>query len=151
MIIFCTLLSTFSLFIIHLSASDDFIKHINSNHGYFDEQDDHLLKGASSLDTEFDEIIKPAANLIRDKRNVRPTKSYELKESDGSQAGVVVFQLDKKYQDEIFKIESPNRWVTVDTSGSVKVKEPWDYEQLSKEKTIDFWVFVTRPNFDGEL
>lgn len=59
-----------------------------------------------------------------------------------------MFQLDKKHSQEVFKIESPNRWVTVDTNGAVKVKEIWDYEQLGKEKTIDFWVFVTGPNLN---
>lgn len=60
-----------------------------------------------------------------------------------------MFQLDKKHSQEVFKIESPNRWVSVDTNGAVKVKEIWDYEQLGKEKTIDFWVFVTGPNLNG--
>lgn len=31
------------------------------------------------------------------------------------------------------------------TNGEVKVKEKWDYEQLDKEKTIDFWVLVRIP------
>ncbi|XP_054709195.1 neural-cadherin-like [Uloborus diversus] len=84
--------------------------------------------------------------LNRQKRSVRPTKSYEYKETDGSKPGKVMFQLDKKHPQEMYKIENPIKWVEVEASGDVKVKEPWDYEQLGKEKTIDFWVFVTGPN-----
>ena len=64
-------------------------------------------------------------------------------------AGAIMFQMDKKHSNEVFKIESPNRWVTVDMNGALRVKESWDYEQLGKEKTIDFWVFVTGPNLNG--
>ena len=87
----------------------------------------------------------------RVRRSVRPTKNYDFKESDGNLPGAIMFQLDKKHSQEVFKIESPNRWVTVDTNGAVKVKEIWDYEQLGKEKTIDFWVFVTGPNLNGRF
>ncbi|XP_054165441.1 neural-cadherin-like isoform X3 [Oppia nitens] len=82
------------------------------------------------------------------KRSVRPTKSYEFKESDGSTQGMTVFQLDRKISEENYKIETPNRWVTVDLNGAVKVKEVWDYEQLGKEKTIDFWVYATGPHLN---
>lgn len=85
----------------------------------------------------------------RQRRSVRPTKSYEYKETDGSKPGKVMFQLDKKHPSEMYKMESPVKWVEVDSAGDVKVKEPWDYEQLGKEKTIDFWVFVTGPNING--
>ncbi|GIX91085.1 neural-cadherin [Caerostris extrusa] len=87
---------------------------------------------------------------VRQKRSVRPTKSYEYKETDGSKPGKVMFQLDKKHPQETYKMEGPVKWVEVDSSGDVRVKEPWDYEQLGKEKTIDFWVFVTGPNINGE-
>ncbi|GFY52270.1 neural-cadherin [Trichonephila inaurata madagascariensis] len=87
---------------------------------------------------------------VRQKRSVRPTKSYEYKETDGSKPGKVMFQLDKKHPQETYKMEGPVKWVEVDSSGDVKVKEPWDYEQLGKEKTIDFWVFVTGPNINGK-
>nr|XP_042909299.1 neural-cadherin [Parasteatoda tepidariorum] len=86
--------------------------------------------------------------LSRQKRSVRPTKSYEYKETDGSKPGKVMFQLDKKHPQETYKMENPIKWVDVDSSGDVKIKEPWDYEQLGKEKTIDFWVFVTGPNIN---
>jgi len=82
------------------------------------------------------------------KRSVRPTKSYEFKESDGSVQGMTVFQLDRKISEESYKIESLNRWVTVDNTGAVKVKEVWDYEQLGKEKTIDFWVYASGPHLN---
>lgn len=84
------------------------------------------------------------------KRSVRPTKSYEFKESDGSVVGMTVIQLDKKLNEETYKIETPNRWVTVDSTGAVKVKDVWDYELLSKEKTIDFWVYASGPHLNGE-
>lgn len=83
--------------------------------------------------------------------NVRSTKSYDFKETDGSAPGFIMFNLDKIHPSEVFKIESPNRWVSVDTTGAVRVKEPWDYEQLGKEKTIDFWVIITSPNLNGEF
>jgi hypothetical protein len=84
----------------------------------------------------------------RGKRSIRPTKNYDFKESDGSAAGNILLQLDKKHPQEVFKIETPNRWVVVDTNGAVRVKETFDYEQLGKDKTIDFWVFVTGPNLN---
>ncbi|KAI3476139.1 hypothetical protein L1887_62327 [Cichorium endivia] len=80
--------------------------------------------------------------------NVRSTKSYDFKETDGSASGFIMFNLDKIHPSEVFKIESPNRWVSVDTTGAVRVKDPWDYEQLGKEKTIDFWVIITSPNLN---
>jgi len=87
--------------------------------------------------------------LLRSKRSIRPTKSYEFKESDAVTPGIIMFSLDKKHSSEVFKLESPNRWVTVDTSGTVRVKESWDYEQLGKDKTIDFWVLVTGSNLNN--
>lgn len=83
--------------------------------------------------------------------NVRSTKSYDFKETDGSASGFIMFNLDKIHPSEVFKIESPNRWVSVDTTGAVRVKDAWDYEQLGKEKTIDFWVIITSPNLNGEF
>ena len=86
---------------------------------------------------------------VRVARSVRSTKNYDFKESDGSDVGQVKFQIDRKHPQEAFKIESPNKWVTVDTNGQVRVKEPWDYEQLDKDKTIDFMVYVTGPNLNN--
>ena len=82
--------------------------------------------------------------------NVRSTKSYDFKETDGSAPGFIMFNLDKIHPSEVFKIESPNRWVSVDTTGAVRVKEPWDYEQLGKEHSIDFWIIITSPNLNGK-
>uniref|UniRef100_T1DFT0 Putative cadherin n=1 Tax=Cupiennius salei TaxID=6928 RepID=T1DFT0_CUPSA len=108
-----------------------------------------------SEELELEEEEEPANSssnevlfLSRQKRSVRPTKSYEYRETDGSKPGKVMFQLDKKHPQETYKIENPEKWVEVDASGDVKVKEPWDFEQLGKEKTIDFWVFVTGPNIN---
>lgn len=85
---------------------------------------------------------------LRLKRSLRSSKYLEFKETDGSTPGATVFTLDKKHESERFELESPNRWVTVDPNGAVKVKDPWDYELLGIEKTIDFWVYVKRPNFN---
>ncbi|RWS20234.1 Pt1-cadherin-like protein, partial [Leptotrombidium deliense] len=101
-------------------------------------------KGDRNTDDEYDSI----AIQMRRKRSVRPPKSYQFKEADGASPGTIMFNLDKKHSQEVFKLESANRWVTVDTTGAVRVKEPWDYEQLEKHKTIDFWVFVTGPNLN---
>ena len=84
----------------------------------------------------------------RERRSIRPTKNYDFRESDGSSPGNILFHLDKKHPQEFFKIESPNRWIVVDANGAVRVKEAFDYEQLGKDKTIDFWVFVTGPNLN---
>lgn len=110
-----------------------------------DSDDDLLSPRNDNSSLESNEVF-----LSRHKRAVRPTKSYEYKETDGSKPGKVMFQLDKKHPQENYKIENPIKWVEVDSSGDVKVKEPWDFEQLGKEKTIDFWVFVTGPNINGK-
>jgi hypothetical protein len=81
--------------------------------------------------------------------NVRSTKNYDFKETHGSSPGFIMFNLDKIHPSEVFKMESPNRWVSVDVTGAVRVKEPWDYEQLTKDKAIDFWVIITSPNLSG--
>ncbi|XP_022250632.1 neural-cadherin-like [Limulus polyphemus] len=97
----------------------------------------------------FDVIEYNTKSLVRPKRSVRPTKSYEYKENDGSIIGQTMFQLEKRDPQEIFQVESSNQWVQVDRLGVIRVKEPWNYEQLGKEKTIDFWVFVSRPGVPG--
>src|SRR5699024_7569047 len=58
----------------------------------------------------------------RAKREIRHTKTYEFKESDGATQGMVVFQLDKQSPQEAFRLEHANKWVSVDPSGAVKVK-----------------------------
>ncbi|XP_040065131.2 neural-cadherin [Ixodes scapularis] len=86
-------------------------------------------------------------SVVRIRRSsiiVRPTKSYLYKETDGRDVNKTVFTLDKKAVDETFELEKPDRWVHVSANGDVKVKEKWDYEQLDKEKSIDFWV-LARP------
>ncbi|XP_013794439.1 neural-cadherin-like [Limulus polyphemus] len=100
-------------------------------------------------ETLFDFMEDDMKYLSRSKRSVRPTKSYEYKENDGSIIGQTMFQLEKTNPQEIFQIESPNQWVQVDRLGVVRVKEPWNYEQLGKEKTIDFWVYASQPGVPG--
>lgn len=81
--------------------------------------------------------------LRRSKRATRQTRVYDhFAESDASMPGKVMFRLESVHPDEIFSLESENRWIDVDHNGDVKVREPWDYEQLEREKTIDFWVEI---------
>ncbi|KAG8187628.1 hypothetical protein JTE90_027038 [Oedothorax gibbosus] len=112
----------------------------------------HVYVEVYSEELELDDDLTNDVDVpkTRQRRSVRPTKSYEYKETDGSKPGKVMFQLDKKHPSEMYKMESPVKWVEVDSAGDVKVKEPWDYEQLGKEKTIDFWIFVTGPNINGK-
>ncbi len=89
----------------------------------------------------------------RDKRRVtravRPTKRIEFSEKDGNQEGKVVFQLEKESEHETFRIRDENPWVTVEPTGSVRVKKTWDYEELGREKTIDFWVIINNSGTSG--
>ena len=52
---------------------------------------------------------------------------------------------------ETFRIRDENPWVTVEPNGAVRVKKKWDYEELGREKTIDFWVIITNTGTSGEL
>ena len=40
--------------------------------------------------------------------------------------------------------------MTVEPNGAVRVKKKWDYEELGREKTIDFWVIITNTGTSGE-
>lgn len=84
-------------------------------------------------------------------RAVRPTKRIEFTEADGETEGRSVFQLEKETDRETFKIRDENVWVTVESSGVVKVKKKWDFEELGPEKTIDFWVTITNAGNGGKL
>ena len=82
-------------------------------------------------------------------RAVRPTKRTEFTEGDGEPEGKIVFQLEKESEHETFKIRDENPWVTVEPNGAVRVKKKWDYEELGREKTIDFWVIITNAGSGG--
>lgn len=82
-------------------------------------------------------------------RAVRPTKRIELSETDGENEGKVVFQVEKEAERETFKMREENPWISVEPSGSVRVKKKWDYEELGPEKVIDFWVVITNPGIGG--
>ena len=84
-------------------------------------------------------------------RAVRPTKRTEFTEADGQMEGKIVFQLEKESQHETFKIRDENPWVTVEPNGAVRVKKRWDYEELGREKTIDFWVIITNTGAAGKF
>lgn len=112
------------------------------------EEDTSQLSSESSAEDDEDQVEEVTDNVARAraKREIRHTKTYDYKESDGSTPGMVVFQLEGRTPHERFRLETPNKWVTVDSTGAVKVKEPWDYEQLGKDKTIDFWVIGAPDN-----
>ena len=82
-------------------------------------------------------------------RAVRPTKRNDFTEADGEPEGKIVFQLEKESERETFKIRDENPWVTVEPNGAVRVKKKWDYEELGREKTIDFWVIITNAGSGG--
>ncbi|KAL3198848.1 hypothetical protein MRX96_044201 [Rhipicephalus microplus] len=81
---------------------------------------------------------------------IRPTKTYRFEETKGRDVNKTVFTLDKKAVDETFELEKADRWVYVSPNGDVRVKEKWDYEQLDKEKSIDFWVLARSPGRAGK-
>lgn len=83
-------------------------------------------------------------------RAVRPTKRTEFTEADGEPEGKIVFQLEKESEHETFKIREENPWVTVEPNGAVRVRKKWDYEELGREKTIDFWVIITNSGSGGK-
>lgn len=88
----------------------------------------------------------PEVHIIQKRRvtrAVRPTKKIEFTEAEGDVVNKVVFNLEKENDKETYKIRDENKWVTVDTNGTVRVKQKWDYEELGPEKTIDFWVTIT--------
>ena len=127
------------------------IKHLNK------AKDAHPEDGTDDL---FDELFFTMASEEegsphrRDKRRVtravRPTKRIEFTEADGEPEGKIVFQLEKESEHETFKIRDENPWVTVEPNGAVRVKKKWDYEELGREKTIDFWVIITNSGSGGE-
>lgn len=101
--------------------------------------------GGSDVSDDHNKVLK------RRKRAIRQTRTYEhFLESDGSIPGKVMFRLESVHPDEIFSLENESRWIDVDHNGDVKVREPWDYEQLEREKTIDFWVQIRAPQQPGE-
>ena len=84
-------------------------------------------------------------------RAVRPTKRNDFTEADGEPEGKIVFSLEKESEHETFKIRDENPWVTVEPNGAVRVKKKWDYEELGREKTIDFWVIITNSGSGGKV
>lgn len=105
-----------------------------------------VLINVYSQGTEVKTVGFSGRILTRQKRAIRQTKTYEhFLESDGRMPGKVMFRLDSVRPDEVFSLENNSRWIEVDHNGDVKVKEPWDYEQLEREKTIDFWVQIRSP------
>ena len=106
------------------------------------EEEEQLQRGNSS--TSHSRVKR------RVTRAVRPTKRTEFTEADGEPEGKIVFQLEKESEHETFKIRDENPWVTVEPNGAVRVKKKWDYEELGREKTIDFWVIITNSGSGGE-
>ena len=117
-----------------------------------DEMNNEIMTSLSSrrmsgVDYFLDYMKHGGDALVRQKRHVtravRPTKRTESTEADGQPAGKVVFKLEKESEHEKFKIRDENPWVTVEPNGAVRVKKRWDYEELGREKTIDFWVIIS--------
>ncbi|XP_024225538.1 neural-cadherin-like isoform X1 [Bombus impatiens] len=95
------------------------------------------------LTSESTEVEVHRIQKRRVTRAVRPTKKVDFTEADGDVEGKIAFYLEKENEKETYKIRDENKWVTVDSNGSVIVKQKWDYEELGSEKTIDFWVTIT--------
>ena len=108
------------------------------------EEDEDLDHPNSINSTEAHSRVKRRVT-----RAVRPTKRTEFTEADGEPEGKIVFQLEKESEHETFKIRDENPWVTVEPNGAVRVKKKWDYEELGREKTIDFWVIITNSGSGG--
>lgn len=106
-----------------------------------------IHRGTSGI---FDEIDLLQRQKRRVTRAVRPTKRIEFTEADGEPEGKIVFQLEKESEHETFRIRDENPWVTVEPNGSVRVKKIWDYEELGREKTIDFWVIISNAGIGGK-
>ena len=103
-----------------------------------------IIEDPVDEDDYFEDSSEPHSRpKRRATRAVRPTKRTEFTEADGQVEGKIVFQLEKESQHETFKIRDENPWVTVEPNGAVRVKKRWDYEELGREKTIDFWVIIT--------
>ncbi|KAK8785012.1 hypothetical protein V5799_008623 [Amblyomma americanum] len=96
-------------------------------------------------------LEEPETRVRRSTVTIRPTKTYRFEETKGRDVNKTVFTLDKKAVDETFELEKPDRWVYVSPNGDVRVKERWDYEQLDKEKSIDFWVLARSPGRAGAM
>ena len=109
----------------------------------FEEEDSH----PNSLNSTEESHSRVKRRVTR---AVRPTKRTEFTEADGEPEGKIVFQLEKESEHETFKIRDENPWVTVEPNGAVRVKKKWDYEELGREKTIDFWVIITNSGSGGQ-
>lgn len=107
-------------------------------------EEDEVMDDDQDLDSDSHVRRKRRAT-----RAVRPTKRTEFSEADGQVEGKIVFQLEKESEHETFKIRDENPWVTVEPNGAVRVKKRWDYEELGREKTIDFWVIITNSGAAG--
>ena len=116
---------------------------IDSEDEILDDDDENSLD-----DKAFEPHIRQKRRVTR---AVRPTKRTEFTEADGQLEGKIVFQLEKESEHETFKIRDENPWVTVEPNGAVRVKKRWDYEELGREKTIDFWVIITNSGAAGKL
>ncbi|RWS06307.1 Pt1-cadherin-like protein [Dinothrombium tinctorium] len=102
-------------------------------------------------DRNFSATASKLRNLNEEKQSNLPNKIYEFMETDFSSSEQVVLNLGKKYGNETYSIKNENRWISVEPAGTVKVKEPWDYEQLGAEKIIEFDVIVNKSGVEGEF
>ncbi|KAK1127817.1 hypothetical protein K0M31_003309 [Melipona bicolor] len=109
-----------------------------------------VVRFLTSEPTEEAQQVQHRIQKRRVTRAVRPTKKVDFTEADGDVEGKIAFYLEKENEKETYKIRDENKWVTVDSNGSVIVKQKWDYEELGSEKTIDFWVTITNTDTDNQ-
>lgn len=84
-------------------------------------------------------------------RAVRPVKRIDFDAADADIEGFNLFRLDRQSERETFELRDENPFVTIEPSGDVCVKRPWNADELGPENTIDFWVVVHNQGHNGEL
>ena len=136
------------MYLLQVDAKDTGVPALKSKPAlvYISFEEDDQLHPNSINSTESHSRVKRRVT-----RAVRPTKRTEFTEADGEPEGKIVFQLEKESEHETFKIRDENPWVTVEPNGAVRVKKKWDYEELGREKTIDFWVIITNSGSGGKI
>jgi hypothetical protein len=97
----------------------------------------------------------PHHRTLRQKRGSirtnRPTKHYDFDEADGDIEGFNLFRLERQNEHETFELRDDNPWVSIESNGDVIVKRRWNIDEVAEDKTIDFWVSITKHGHNGEL
>ncbi|GAB6020544.1 hypothetical protein CHUAL_003227 [Chamberlinius hualienensis] len=131
--------------------------HVEVSNNVKNDDDEHLATETVPDFNNADNELSPEVELQTHsvdkrhvKRSVRPTKTVEYRETDGKKEDEVVFILENESGREKFQLREDNPWVKVDSSGAVRVRKKWDYEELGPEKSIDFWVTITNTRHGGK-